>query len=104
MDWFFLFNFNELLFEWDENKNHINFQKHGLYFQTAAKVFRDSHCLIYIDEKHTEEERFIVIGKVVDVILVVCTVRGEHRIRLISARKATEAEKERYYEDLYENE
>ena len=26
-------------FEWDEEKDRINFMKHGIHFRTAAKVF-----------------------------------------------------------------
>ena len=28
-------------FEWDENKNQINFESHGLSFQEAIQVFFD---------------------------------------------------------------
>ena len=28
-------------FEWDEEKDRINFMKHGIHFRTAAKVFLD---------------------------------------------------------------
>jgi len=32
-------------FEWDENKNRINFSKHGITFEQAAAVFDDRHQL-----------------------------------------------------------
>ena len=31
----------ETLVEWDDNKNRINIQKHGISFETAALVFAD---------------------------------------------------------------
>lgn len=30
-----------MLFEWDDNKDHINQQKHGISFETASKIFND---------------------------------------------------------------
>ena len=30
-----------MIFEWDESKNVINKQKHGISFETAAHVFED---------------------------------------------------------------
>lgn len=29
-------------FEWDENKNQLNLEKHGIDFETAMLVFNDS--------------------------------------------------------------
>lgn len=51
-----------------------------------------------IDFEHSvDEDRYIAIGKVGDVLFVVFTERKE-TIRLISARLATNAEKELYYD------
>ena len=33
--------FGEMLFEWDEEKNQINIEKHGIDFNDAAMVFSD---------------------------------------------------------------
>ena len=35
----------ELKFEWDEEKERINHQKHGISFETASYVFRDEHYI-----------------------------------------------------------
>ena len=48
-------------------------------------------------EHSVDEDRYIAIGKVGDVLFVVFTERKE-TIRLISARLATSAEKELYYD------
>ena len=29
------------VFEWDEEKDRVNYSKHGIHFKTAAKVFLD---------------------------------------------------------------
>ena len=83
--------------QWDEQKNKLNLQKHGLSLKAARLVFADQNRLEWPDTKHSdEEERYKVLGKVGKVILVICTYRGE-AVRLISARKATAKEKEVYY-------
>ena len=93
-----------LSFEWDETKEQINFTKHGIHFKTAAKVFLDPNKLIREDLEHTEELRYDILGKVGKVLFVVCTLRREDTVRLISARIATSTEKWRYEhgEDEYE--
>ena len=88
-----------LKFEWDENKERINIEKHGIDFSTAALVFGDNSRLEKYDNAHsTLEERYITIGQIGQalVIVVVYTERGD-AIRVISARFATRHEKEAYY-------
>ena len=89
-------------FQWDEEKNQLNKAKHKISFETAAYVFADPTCIELYDTKHSmEEDRFIAIGKVGEVLFVVFTERKES-IRLISARLATSAERRLYYDqDLY---
>ena len=96
-------------FEWDENKNHINQNKHNISFEEAKTVFYDDEALVIDDPDHSEaEERFIILGlsnkanllivchcyRASDtVIRMACSV-----IRIISARKATDSEANAYYE------
>lgn len=87
---------SDLSFEWDDEKEQLNFRKHGIHFKTAAKVFLDPDRLIREDTTHGEELRYDIIGKVGKILFVVCTFRRENTIRLISARLATAAEKWRY--------
>ena len=93
---YFEFDLGNAAFEWDDEKDRINFAKHGIHFQTAAKVFLDPHKLIREDEEHPEELRYDVLGKVGKVLFVVCAFRRENTVRLISARLATVPEKARY--------
>lgn len=91
-------------FEWDEAKNKINQEKHGISFETAAYVFQDEHYIEMYDFEHSdaEEERFIAIGRVGKILFVVFTERKDN-VRLISARLATEAERRLYYaQDIYD--
>ena len=101
---YFDFDLSKASFEWDEEKDRINFTKHGIHFRTAAKVFLDPNKLIREDEEHPEEQRYDVLGKVGKILFVVCAFREENTVRLISARLATTSEKARYEygEDDYE--
>ena len=91
-----------LKFEWDEEKNLLNQQKHGISFEVASYVFSDENYIEMYDFEHSiEEDRFIAIGLVDKVLFVVFTERKES-IRLISARVATESERRLYYDqDFY---
>jgi len=85
-------------FEWDENKNKLNIEKHGIDFNEAKNVFDDSKRKIAPDlRKDYGEERWLTIGKVLDtIVVVVYTIRSEVS-RIISARYAKKAERDKYY-------
>lgn len=88
-------------FEWDESKERTNIVKHGVGFDEARKVFSDPHVIIREDRVVEGEERLHAIGYVDRVLLVVHTIREEGLdaiIRIISARKATPAERKLYEE------
>ena len=88
---------DEVLVEWDDNKNKINIQKHGISFETAALVFADEGRIAYYDEiRSVKEDRYIVLGCVQGILYVVYTMRGE-AARLISARMANAIERRIYY-------
>ncbi len=92
-------NIQGLFVEWDENKNRINEQKHGISFETAAYVFLDEDYIELYDEDHSiDEDRYIAIGLVDEVLFVVHTMRDDEHYRLISARVATVQERRFYYD------
>ncbi|WP_085023026.1 BrnT family toxin [Anaerovibrio sp. JC8] len=84
-------------FEWDEKKNKDNINKHGFSFQYAKKVFDDSERLESDCYFINGEYRYDVLGKVRDILFVVCTDRKGDTIRIISARRATKKEEAIYY-------
>ena len=84
-------------YEWDREKAKLNKIKHGVSFKTATAVFDDPNRIEEFDALHSwDEERWQVIGMANDVLFVVYTERLD-KIRLISAREATEDERSRYY-------
>ena len=87
-------------FEWDQNKDRINRQKHKISFSTAKLVFHDENMVDFPDYEHSiTEERRIAIGKVRGILFVCYTIRREDTIRIISARKATKREEGLYYDN-----
>lgn len=95
------YNDYRLDFEWDLQKEQCNIAKHGLDFKTASKVFMDSNRIEYYDGDHsTSEDRYITIGMVDNISIVVTVVYTEREsaIRIISARMATRAERRKYYD------
>lgn len=87
-------------FEWDDEKAAANLRKHGVSFETAAKAFRDPFAVEWIDDREDYgEERTILLGQADGSILVVVYTERDERIRLISARKALENEKDIYYRE-----
>ena len=88
-------------FEWDENKNLINKEKHHIAFEEAKTVFYDEEALVIDDPEHSEEEeRFIILGfsKKANLLVVChCYRESDTVIRIISARKATTNESRQYH-------
>ena len=90
-------------FEWDPAKARSNLKKHGIAFEEAKSVFYDEFAIQFYDEKNAEsEDRFIMLGMSYESrVLVVCHCeRGSgENIRIISARKATNNERQYYQGD-----
>lgn len=68
------------MFEWDENKNLSNIEKHGISFHTASQVFEDENRIEMYDYVNStiNEDRFRAIGLVDDVLFVVFTGNSYH--------------------------
>jgi hypothetical protein len=82
-------------FEWDDEKAEANLAKHGVSFQEAATVFADPRA-VYLDDG-SGTDRMVVIGASIrERILYVVHVERRQRDRIISARRATAAEREVY--------
>jgi uncharacterized DUF497 family protein len=87
-------------YEWDEHKRLANLKKHGIDFEDAIAIFEGPVLERIDDRKNYGEVRYIVIGKMIDIELVlVYTPRGDPR-RLISARRANRNERKAYQAHL----
>jgi len=90
-----------LEFEWDSTKAASNRAKHGVGFEEAVTVFDDPLSTTVIDPDHSlREERLVIFGRSNGgrILAVMHTERGE-RVRVISAREATRAERDAYEEE-----
>jgi uncharacterized DUF497 family protein len=84
-----------LRFEWDRVKAAANLAKHDVSFREAATVFRNPLAETGSDPDHShDEERFVTFGASTRgrLLVVAHTERGD-TIRIISARRATAAER-----------
>ncbi len=85
-------------FEWDADKAAANVRKHRVSFEEAVTAFYDPLAATFSDPDHSDDEsRLITVGySTRGRLLVVC--HGERGVatRLISARRATAAERKRH--------
>lgn len=88
-------------FEWDPKKAALNHRKHGVTFEEATSTLRDSFSATTRDPDHSEdEERYITFGiSSQGRLLTVSHTERINAIRIISARLATNAERQIYEED-----
>ena len=76
----------ETLFEWDENKNRENRNKHGVSFQVAQYAFADPNRIIAEDISHSKtEQRYFCFGKVGDKVMTVRFTYRNNIIRIFGA-------------------
>jgi uncharacterized DUF497 family protein len=85
-------------FEWDSEKARSNELKHRVTFVQASEVFADDYSLSVPDPDHSHDEtRFLIFGKSREGrCLVVSYTERNDRIRIISARQMTRAERRAY--------
>jgi uncharacterized protein len=73
-------------FEWDNDKNQLNIEKHGVSFAVAQYAFADPLRIIATDESHSQsEERFYCFGEVNGGVLTVRFTCRSSVIRIIGA-------------------
>jgi uncharacterized DUF497 family protein len=84
--------------EWDPKRAASNLKKHGVSFDEAATALLDPNALAQSDTTSSSEGRWILMGMSAQARLVtlVYTLRGDDRVRLISARKVTRKEAKNY--------
>ncbi|WP_144574036.1 BrnT family toxin [Agrobacterium sp. DE0009] len=89
-----------LYFEWNDRKALTNLAKHGVSFETARKVFDDPFAVDIEDRSaNYGEVRRRIVGVGNGLILTVIYTERSELIRIISARKATRAERKEYHDN-----
>lgn len=90
-----------VMFEWDDDKNRINIDKHGIGFETATHAFFDPDRITTIDEGHSTETetRYFCFGKVDGNIMTVRFTLRDDNIRILGAGYWRKGRK--YYEKRY---
>jgi uncharacterized DUF497 family protein len=88
-------------FEWDPEKASINERRHGVAFDEAATCFDDSNGVYLRNEAPSYEDRLILIAlsSLSRLLFVVHAEVGREAIRIVSARKASPAQR-RIYDGL----
>jgi len=85
-------------FEWDKKKNQSNLEKHSIDFNNAKDIFKNERLTAIDKKKDYSETRKISIGKIGPHMYVVVYTERRGVIRIISARKANQRERRKYYE------
>lgn len=85
--------------EWDARKAANNARKHGIQFADAVTALEDDRAITLRDDSD-DEERWVTLGldALARILVVVYTWRGD-RVRIISARPATQTESRQYLEN-----
>lgn len=90
---------HNVLFEWDNQKAAVNLRKHDVSFELACEAFFDPFVCYLDDEIVGTELRERIVGLTTTwILLYIVYVLRDDRIRIVSARLVTKAERE-----IYEN-
>ena len=86
-------------FEWDDAKNLLNIEKHGISFEEAVRVFAGVYLSRIDTRENYGEVREITIGMIAEtVVAVVVHTNRDEAIRIVSARKANKRERSDYHD------
>ena len=90
----------KLEFEWHDAKAEANLQAHGVSFDLAKTMLKDPFAVERLDDREDYgEERLVIVGMAEgNVVLLVAYTEREGRIRIISARRATQYEQDDYFQ------
>ena len=85
-------------FEWDDNKNETNIQRHGIDFHDAALIFEHPTLIKHDIRKDYGEKRLVGLGLLFEVEVVIVFTNRSRAIRVISIRRANKNERKVYQE------
>lgn len=86
-----------MYFDWDEQKNALNIQKHGIDFNDAHELFEQTMLVLQDERKDYKERRYIGMGYIQRRMMVVVFTRpNKANVRIISLRRANKREQEKF--------
>jgi hypothetical protein len=88
-------------YTFDPKKRTANLKKHGYDFEDVPAVIESGRPVTFEDRRFDYgEQRFITLGVLREVVVVLATAETDEEIRVISMRKAEKNEQEIYYSNL----
>lgn len=88
-------------YSFDPAKQASNLKKHGLDMADAPLVIESGRTVTFEDRRFNyNEERFVTLGPLRDMLVVIVTAEIDDHIRIISMRKADRHEQTIYRENL----
>ena len=85
---------------WDETKRRANIKKHGLDFADAMHILAGITWTFEDDRFDYGEQRFITLGMLKHMVVVMVHTETTRELRMISMRKATRHEQTLYFENI----
>lgn len=85
---------------WDEQKRELNIQKHGLDFVDVHQIFAGVIFTIEDDRFQYPEPRYVTIGQLNNIVVVLVHADQGNDTRIISMRKATKHERRLYQQQF----
>jgi uncharacterized protein len=87
-------------FTWDGNKRESNWAKHGFDFADAERVFEGATFTFEDDRYAYREQRFVTLGLLNGVVVVIAHTEQGSEVRIISMRGATKHEQLIFFRNL----
>lgn len=89
---------NHIRFEWDENKNNSNIERHGIDFCDVQLIFAHPMLIKMDNRKDYGEKRWIELGLLYEIVVVIVFTKRKDITRVISIRRANKNEQKIYQE------
>lgn len=87
-------------FTWHESKRQLTLQRRGLDFAQAEQVFVGPTFTFEDDRKEYGEQRWVTLGLLNGIVVVVVHTETVDEIRVISMRKAEKDEQHLFFSNL----
>lgn len=82
----------ELEFAWDSKKDRANVLKHDIRFENARRAFSGPMLHRIDNRRDYGEVRWLGLGRIDDVVVMIAYTMRSGKVRIISARKASRNE------------